>query len=104
MMAMGKKGKKYSWMSGGAGAPSHTNRYIKPSATGGSGSASGGTSTPVKKEGGTPTANGENDEAGMVKWGEFKEDKGIQMRDWVGVLERDGRERKALQKAWISLK
>lgn len=103
MMAMGKKGKKYSWMSGG-GAPSHTNRYIKPSATGGSGSASGGTSTPVKKEGGTPTANGESDDAGMAKWGEFKEEKGVQLRDWVGVLERDGRERKALQKAWISLK
>jgi len=103
MMAMGKKGKKYSWMSGGPGA-SHTNRYVKPSATGGSGSASGGTSTPVKKEGGTPTANGESDESGMVKWGEFMEDKGVQMRDWVGVLERDGRERKALQKALNSLK
>jgi hypothetical protein len=103
MMAMGKKGKKYSWMSGG-GAPSHTNRYIKPSATAGSGSASGGASTPVKKEGGTPTGNGEGDEAGMVKWGEFREERGVQMRDWVGVLERDGRERKALQKALNSLK
>jgi hypothetical protein len=40
----------------------------------------------------------------MVKWGEFKEEKGVQMRDWVAVLERDGRERKALQKALISLK
>jgi hypothetical protein len=40
----------------------------------------------------------------MAKWGEFKEEKGVQLRDWVGVLERDGRERKALQKAWISLK
>lgn len=104
MMAMGKKGKKYSWMSGGA--PTHTNRYVKPSATGsGSGSATGGTSTPIKKEGaGTPTAAGDADDAGMVKWGEFKEDKGVQMRDWVGVLERDGRERKALQRAMNSMK
>lgn len=105
MMAMGKKGKKYSWMSGG---PTHTNRFAKPAATGGgSGSASGGTSTPVKKEGGgagTPTGNGEADDVGMVKWGEFREEKGVQMRDWVGVLERDGRERKALQRALNSLK
>lgn len=104
MMAMGKKGKKYSWMSGG---PTHTNRFAKPGATGGgSGSASGGTSTPIKKEGagGTPTANGEADDAGMVKWGEFTEDKGVQMRDWVNVLERDGRERKALQKAMNFMK
>jgi sarcosine oxidase gamma subunit len=100
MMAMGKKGKKYSWMSGG---PTHTNRYVKPGA--GSGSASGGTSTPIKKEGaGTPTGEGEKDDAGMVRWGDFKEEKGVQLRDWVGVLERDGRERVALQRALNSLK
>lgn len=105
MMAMGKKGKKYSWMSGPA---THTNRFAKPGATGasggGSGSASGGTSTPVKKEGTRTPTNAEADDAGMVKWGEFKEDKGVQMRDWVLVLERDGREKKALQKALNSMK
>jgi hypothetical protein len=101
MMAMGKKGKKYSWMSGGA--PTHTNRFIKPSATAvGSGSASGGTSTPVKKEGGaTPTGTGEADRAGMRKWGEYRQEKGVQLRDWISVLERDGKEKKALQIAYF---
>lgn len=103
MMAMGKKGKKYSWMSG----PSqHTNRFAKPGSIGGSGggSGSGGASTPIKKEGArTPTA-AEPDDAGIVKWGDWREDKGVQLRDWVSVLEKDGRERKALQKAMNSMK
>lgn len=110
MMALGKKGKKYSWMTGGS-ASMPTNRFAKPSAPSGSGgasgSASGGTTTPIKKEGAmTPTAGSaaENADAGMVKWGEWKEDKGVQLRDWVLVLERDGREKKALQKAMNSLK
>lgn len=110
LMAFGKKSKKYSWMSG----PSMpTNRFAKPSAPssggggGGSGSASGGTNTPVKKEGArTPIAGAaaENDDVGMVKWGEWKEDKGVQLRDWALVLERDGREKKALQRALNSMK
>jgi hypothetical protein len=105
MMAMGKKSKKYAWMNG----PSqHTNRFAKPGSVGGpgggSGSGSGGTSTPIKKEGARTPTTTEPDNAGIVKWGEWKEDKGVQMRDWVSVLERDGRERKALQKAMNSMK
>jgi hypothetical protein len=105
MMAMGKKGKKYSWMNG----PSqHTNRFAKPGSVGGpgggGGSGSGGTSTPIKKEGARTPTTTEPDNAGIVKWGEWKEDKGVQMRDWVAVLERDGREKKALQKAMNSMK
>ena len=70
----------------------------------GSGSGSGGASTPIKKEGARTPTTAEPDDAGMVKWGEWKEDKGVQMRDWVQVLERDGRERKALQKAMNAMK
>jgi hypothetical protein len=40
----------------------------------------------------------------MGRWGEFREERGVQLRDWVGVLERDGRERVALQRALNSLK
>lgn len=110
MMALGKKGKKYSWMTGGQ-ASMPTNRWQKPGGPGGSGggsgSGSGGASTPVKKEGArTPTTGSaaEDQDAGMVKWGEWKEDKGVQLRDWVLVLERDGREKKALQRAMNSMR
>ncbi|KAF4636802.1 hypothetical protein G7Y89_g1297 [Cudoniella acicularis] len=93
----GKK-KKYSWMMGGGG---------------GSGS---GASTPgrIMTQGlpGTPGNTGppapEKLTAEPVRrLGQWREDqdkgKGIQLRDWVAVLEEDGREKKALQKAYMSL-
>lgn len=121
MMALGKKSKKYAWMSGG-GASMPTNRFAKPapassSTTPGGGGSGSGTSTPnVKKEGGegsrTPTsANGNGNgkapataakEPGL-HWGDFSElgpgGRGVQLRDWVLVLERDGREKRALERA-----
>lgn len=114
MMTMGKKGKKYSWMTGGAAAMP-TNRFAKPGPT--ASAAASGTSTPtpaVKKEdGGTgsgsdttaaaPAAN----EVKVPEWGDWREDgqegKGIQVRDWVLVLERDGREKKALQRSYTQM-
>lgn len=112
MMTLGKKGKKYSWMTGGAAAMP-TNRFAKPgtAAPGGSGSAGGsGTATPVKRE---PDAGGPGPvttepvkiaEAKAPEWGDWREDgqegKGIQVRDWVLVLERDGKEKKALQRCY----
>jgi hypothetical protein len=94
----GKK-KKYSWMTGGAG-----------------GSASG-TSTPgrIMTQGlpGTPAgavvsvAPQRLTQEGARRLGMWREDKekgrGIQIRDWVTVLESDGREKKALQKAYTNL-
>lgn len=95
----GKKGKKtYSWMTGGGG---------------GSGS---GTSTPSRlmTQGlqGTPanavsTGPERLTSDGARRLGTWREDKekgrGIQIRDWVTVLEGDGREKKALQLAYTSL-
>jgi hypothetical protein len=92
------KTKKYSWMTGGAG-----------------GSASG-TSTPgrIMTQGlpGTPgpvvnTAPERLTVEGVRRLGQWREDKekglGIQMRDWIAVLEEDGQEKKALQKAYMFL-
>jgi hypothetical protein len=92
----GKK-KKYSWMTGG-----------------GSGS---GTSTPAKlmTQGlpGTPSGSVGNareekfTHEGVRRLGTWREDKekgvGIQIRDWVTVLEEDGREKRALQRAYATL-
>lgn len=95
----GKKGKKtYSWMTGGGG---------------GSGS---GSSTPSRlmTQGlqGTPAgavsvAQEKLTADGARRLGSWREDKekgrGIQIRDWVTVLEGDGREKKALQSAYAYL-
>lgn len=107
MMATGKKMKKYGWMQGAASSMP-TNRYAKPTT-----SANGsGTATPIKPgngsgavtPGGVPmtktgSAQGST-EAKAAEWGDWRETgKGIELRDWVLVLERDGREKVALTKA-----
>ena len=98
--AFGKTFSRYSWMTGGGGS-----------------AAGSGTSTP---RGGAPATNGPlggGGGAGAVKggaaggvntgvvgkekrWGEWREDgekgAGIQVRDWIEALEKDGKERKAL--------
>ena len=92
-----KAGKTYDWMNVGR-----------------SGS---GTSTPTKTSGGPkgslPGASTPNPgpqaltTEGRNRLGTWREDKekgrNIQLRDWVNVLERDGRELKALQDAYIAL-
>lgn len=92
----GKK-KKYSWMDQSAG-----------------GSASG-TSTPsrINTQGlpGTPGAVNAPPERltadSARRLGQWREDKekgrDIQMRDWITVLENDGREKRSLQKAYLFL-
>ncbi|KAK3725516.1 hypothetical protein LTR37_000486 [Vermiconidia calcicola] len=100
---MGKKASKYSWMTGGVSAMP-TNRFAKAGTAAGS-----GTATPTAKPepatpgGGTAmvkTGSGMGVEAVKVpEWGDWREERGIQMRDWVLVLERDGREKGALQRA-----
>lgn len=96
MMAMGgKKAARYSWMSGGASSMP-TNRFAKPA--GGS-----GTATPKAQPEPAAGAAKKEQEIKVPTWGDWREDgidgKGIQLRDWVLVLERDGREKRALQKA-----
>ena len=114
MMALGKKGSRYSWMTGGA-TNMPVNRFAKPS-------SASGTATPAKVESG-PTAPGVGAGPGAVgmvragsgggaepkvpEWGDWREEgvggSGIQARDLVLVLERDGREKGTLQKVVNSL-
>lgn len=84
-----KTGKTYDWMNvGRAGSGASTPARATPGPKGGNG-------TP-----GTPTANHALTTEGRNRLGTWREDKekgrNIQMRDWVAVLERDGRELKAL--------
>ena len=111
VMALGKKGAKYAWMTGGAAALP-TNRYAKPNAAGAS-----GTATPAAKPDSGPTTpgavgmarggSGVGVEAKVAEWGDWSElgegGEGVQMRDWVLVLERDGMEKVALERAMIGL-
>ena len=107
MMALGKKGAKYSWMTGGAALP--TNRYAKPNTP-------SGAATPAAKPDSGPTTPGAvgmvrggsgAGEAKVPEWGDWSErgkgGEGVQMRDWVLVLERDGREKEALERAMLAL-
>ena len=120
MMALGggKKGlKKYSWMTGGS-TNMPTNRFARP---GQSGTASPAPAV-VKAEGGSPGGGGggigggvgggsgvamargasQQQEVRLPEWGDWREDgpggRGIQARDWVLVLDRDGKEKRALQR------
>ena len=105
-LGLGKKGKKkYSWMNGGApAAPSNPYKQASKSVvspvTNGS---SAGKSPAAGSDPGVDKALQVRDR----KWGGWREDgiegRGIQIRDWVQVLERDGREKKALQKALLNL-
>lgn len=96
----GKK-KKYSWMTGGAGGGG-----------GGSGASTPGRimtqGLPGTPTGGVGSAVPERLTAdGVRRLGTWREDKekgrGIQIRDWIFVLEADGREKRALQKAYANL-
>lgn len=103
MMTMGKKAKKYSWMTGGA-AEMPTNKYAKPSAP------ASGTATPkVEPDSSANTlATVPPKPEKVPTWGDWREDsvngKGIELRDWIRILERDGKEKKAHQNAINKLK
>ncbi|PQE12161.1 hypothetical protein CJF31_00000367 [Rutstroemia sp. NJR-2017a BVV2] len=98
----GKK-KNYSWMTAGSGG-------------GGGGGGGSGTSTPgriiTQGLGGasSPAANTGPEKLtadGVRRMGAWREDgdkgRNVQIRDWIMVLEEDGREKKALQKAYTWL-
>lgn len=112
MMAMGKKGTRYSWMTGGASAASALQNRYKASApasgtatpNAGGGAGAGG----VKSEAASPSAaamarGGSEQGVKLVEWGDWREEGGIQARDWMAVLERDGKQGKALQRLSLKL-
>jgi hypothetical protein len=117
-MALGGGGKKYSWLSGGSKASSG-------GLTAGAGMGRGVGTTPKSGSApGTPgpagkavtgtAANTQAEDAALrsrelwKKLGEWKEDgergKGVQIRDLVCVLERDGLEKRTLARCYNRLK
>lgn len=99
MMALGGKKNRYSWMSGGS-ANVPTNRFAKP----GSGTATPkGQPEPSKG----PAEAKQAEEKKAPTWGDWREDdvhgKGIELRDLILVLERDGKDRRSLAKAMRKL-
>lgn len=89
--------KKYSWMTGGGGGPG--SGANTPSRAGPSSSITGGTLQ-------APAVERLTGEAAR-RLGTWRDDKekgvGIQLRDWIVVLEQDGHEVKALQWAYQNL-
>ncbi|KAI9711339.1 MAG: hypothetical protein M1820_002326 [Bogoriella megaspora] len=98
--AFGKSMSKYSWMQSGSGAGS------------GASTPRGGLGVGTSRGVAPATLAGKASEAGKVddgvrgrekRWGEWREDgekgAGIQIRDWVGALEKDGKERRSLSLA-----
>ncbi|KAL8823661.1 MAG: hypothetical protein Q9191_005659 [Dirinaria sp. TL-2023a] len=84
-------GKKLSWMTGGTGGGSTS--FSRPTSINAGAKAPSKSAAPV----------GSSLPAGR-KWGEFKETgSGIEMRDVIAALENDGKEKKAMQKAYTRL-
>ncbi|RDW85859.1 hypothetical protein BP5796_04184 [Coleophoma crateriformis] len=92
----GKK-KKYSWMTGGAGGGSGASTPAKIMTQG----------LPGTPGGGMPSAPEKLTSEGARRLGTWREDhekgKNIQLRDWITVLEDDGKEKRALQMAYALL-
>ena len=97
-----KKSSGYSWMTGGAGGmgggggSGHNTPGRLNTGAGGAGNAADGGSP-----GGAVSAQGK-------RIGDWREDKergaGVQLRDWVSVLEADGKEQRSLAHSLLSLK
>lgn len=92
-----KKGKTYDWMNVGRGSGANTPSRATPGGGKGLGTP-GGTPAPATV---MLTTEGRNR---LGTWREDREKgRNIQLRDWVHALERDGREGKALQRAYADL-
>ncbi|KAL7762061.1 hypothetical protein ACKLNR_008596 [Fusarium oxysporum f. sp. zingiberi] len=90
-----KAGKTYDWMTRGSGTSTPTRNAP------GAGKGLGGLGAAPAPANMAMTTEGRNR---LGTWREDKEKgRNIQLRDWVSVLERDGREGKALQKAYLYL-
>jgi len=97
-----KKGKQYSWMQTGGGSGANTPRLggggTTGAAAGDSATAGNAAKAPEKQQ---------LTQDGKYRLGSWREDsdrgKNVQLKDFVAVLERDGRDRKALQEAYNRL-
>ncbi|EEU47981.1 uncharacterized protein NECHADRAFT_31052 [Fusarium vanettenii 77-13-4] len=93
-----KTGKTYDWMNVGRGGSGASTPTRNPSGLGKGTAGSAAAAAPVNM---AMTTEGRNR---LGTWREDKEKgRNIQLRDWVSVLERDGREHKALQGAYLRL-
>ncbi|OAA67160.1 Transcription initiation factor TFIID component TAF4 [Niveomyces insectorum RCEF 264] len=121
MAFLGGRKKQYSWMSGGSGASTPKRSFSAGGGgaggggSGGGGGAAGTGGGPGGSGGGGAggtSGRGPSEPAmltaeGRTKWGSWREDgikgKDVQLRDWVVVLEADGRDTVALQSAYDKL-
>jgi len=90
-----KKGKQYSWMTGGGSGANTPSRLNTP---GTPGSAAAATNVKAAQE--RPTQDPK------TQWGKWRENvmgKNIQLRDWVTVLEMDRTDVKSIQDAYMKL-
>ncbi|CAM1504180.1 Fc.00g017710.m01.CDS01 [Cosmosporella sp. VM-42] len=93
-----KTGKTYDWMNVGRGGSGTSTPTRNTGGAGKGGGAGAGAAAPANM---ALTTEGRNR---LGTWREDKEKgRNIQLRDWVSVLERDGREPKALQRAYMHL-
>jgi len=98
-LGFGKKKKTYNWMTGGAAA-TPSNPYT-PKA------AKAVTATNGAKGDGKKANTEKGLQAKERKWGSWRESgiegQGIQIRDFAAVLERDGKDRKALHRCFMGM-
>lgn len=96
--AMQIGGRQYSWMTGGKKNTAAKAPLAAPAASASKSAAA----SPA-----TPHATLPADTSTEFKFGRWREDgpggRGVQMRDWVNALERDGSEKKALNQARLRL-
>jgi hypothetical protein len=104
-----KKGKKYSWMTGGGSGASTPKRGL-PGAGADSRPGTPGVGGAAATVGGS--AGGALEKAALTVEGRnrpglWREDgpkgKGVQLRDWVAALEEDGKDPRAMQLAYDKL-
>ncbi|KAK0652090.1 hypothetical protein B0T16DRAFT_405381 [Cercophora newfieldiana] len=91
-----KKGKQYSWMTGGGSGASTPSRLNTPGTPGAAAVSSGAKAAPEVR----PTLEG------RTQWGKWRDSimgKNIQLRDWVTALEMDGSGTKTIQDAYLKL-
>ncbi|GAB7359850.1 hypothetical protein MBLNU230_g7378t1 [Neophaeotheca triangularis] len=102
---MGKKTKKYSWMNQGK-EDKTANRFAKTAAEAAAKESGGAVRTKTEPStpgatGGTPAPEAKHKPRVWGEWSELgPEGKGIQMRDWILALEKDGKDKKALSWAY----
>ncbi|KAK0626797.1 hypothetical protein B0T14DRAFT_511016 [Immersiella caudata] len=91
-----KKGKQYSWMTGGGSGASTPSRLNTPGTPGAATAAA--SAKPVQEQRLTTE--------GRTLWGKWRDSimgRNIQLRDWVTALEMDGMETRTIQDAYMNL-